>query len=132
MKALSVSHKGLSFKDKMALVSARWSEHQKLAKAKATTGAATGSPVPDLKRLPDSRGVINKARLLFTTALILEDILVYSALKAVLIVGKRVEVKGNEPVAISVAQASSGDVSDETRAVKETGVDFDTNDGGSK
>ncbi|KAI0505360.1 hypothetical protein F5B22DRAFT_627903 [Xylaria bambusicola] len=32
MKALSVSHKNLSFKDKMALVSARWSERQKAMK----------------------------------------------------------------------------------------------------
>ncbi|KAI1122051.1 hypothetical protein F5Y10DRAFT_254991 [Nemania abortiva] len=34
MKALSVSHRGLSFKEKMVMVSARWSEHQKLTKAK--------------------------------------------------------------------------------------------------
>lgn len=32
MKALSISHKGLSFKEKMAMVSARWSEHQKKQK----------------------------------------------------------------------------------------------------
>ncbi|KAI1147496.1 hypothetical protein F4825DRAFT_437189 [Nemania diffusa] len=51
MKALSVSHKGLSFKEKMAMVSARWSEHQRLAKSKtpdapegavATTVSAKG------------------------------------------------------------------------------------------
>ncbi|KAI8627492.1 hypothetical protein F5Y19DRAFT_486737 [Xylariaceae sp. FL1651] len=34
MKALSLSHKGLSFKERMAMVSARWGEHQKLQKAK--------------------------------------------------------------------------------------------------
>ncbi|KAI0189583.1 SprT-like family-domain-containing protein [Xylaria flabelliformis] len=39
MKALSVSHKSLSFGEKMAMVSARWSEHRKLAKSK-TDGAA--------------------------------------------------------------------------------------------
>ncbi|KAI0418187.1 hypothetical protein F5X98DRAFT_363238 [Xylaria grammica] len=35
MKALSLSHKGLSFKEKMVLVSARWGEHQRVVKAKA-------------------------------------------------------------------------------------------------
>lgn len=44
MKALSVSHKGLSFKEKMAMVSARWSEHQRLAKAK-TAGTDHGGGV---------------------------------------------------------------------------------------
>ncbi|TGJ77602.1 hypothetical protein E0Z10_g10669, partial [Xylaria hypoxylon] len=40
MKALSVSHKGLSFKEKMVMVSARWSKHQSLIKSKAkSTGA---------------------------------------------------------------------------------------------
>ncbi|KAJ8123978.1 hypothetical protein ONZ43_g191 [Nemania bipapillata] len=46
MKALSVSHKGLSFKEKMVMVSARWSEHQKLAKSKtqdAGSGATTAT-----------------------------------------------------------------------------------------
>lgn len=38
MKALSVSHKGLSFKEKMALVSARWGEHQRLAKTTKIAG----------------------------------------------------------------------------------------------
>ncbi|TRX95912.1 hypothetical protein FHL15_003054 [Xylaria flabelliformis] len=41
MKALSVSHKSLSFGEKMAMVSARWSEHQKLTKSK--TDGAVGS-----------------------------------------------------------------------------------------
>ncbi|RYC56657.1 hypothetical protein CHU98_g9551 [Xylaria longipes] len=38
MKALGVSHKGLSFGEKMAIVSARWSEHQKLTKSKTDGG----------------------------------------------------------------------------------------------
>ncbi|KAI0543644.1 hypothetical protein F4679DRAFT_567902 [Xylaria curta] len=43
MKALSVSHKGLSFGEKMAMVSARWSEHQKLTKSKPDgVGSASG------------------------------------------------------------------------------------------
>ncbi|KAI1817023.1 hypothetical protein GGS20DRAFT_535034 [Poronia punctata] len=41
MKALSISHKGLSFKDKMALVSARWGEHQKKVKEGTATTTAT-------------------------------------------------------------------------------------------
>ncbi|KAI1424259.1 hypothetical protein F5Y12DRAFT_752979 [Xylaria sp. FL1777] len=40
MKALSVSHKGLSFKEKMAMVSARWSEHQRSTKAKTEAPAS--------------------------------------------------------------------------------------------
>ncbi|KAI1739068.1 hypothetical protein F4680DRAFT_423786 [Xylaria scruposa] len=45
MKALSVSHKGLSFGEKMTMVSARWSEHQKLTKLKTDggVGSAGGS-----------------------------------------------------------------------------------------
>ncbi|KAI1826603.1 hypothetical protein F4861DRAFT_67964 [Xylaria intraflava] len=42
MKALSLSHKGLPFKEKMALVSARWSEHQKTAKEEPAGGADAG------------------------------------------------------------------------------------------
>ncbi|KAK5625488.1 hypothetical protein RRF57_001204 [Xylaria bambusicola] len=44
MKALSVSHKNLSFKDKMAMVSARWRERQKATKANTETAvpAAVG------------------------------------------------------------------------------------------
>ncbi|KAI0906961.1 hypothetical protein F4823DRAFT_49628 [Ustulina deusta] len=45
MKALSVSHKGLSFKEKMVMVSARWGEHQRLNKSK-TPGAAAEGAVP--------------------------------------------------------------------------------------
>ncbi|KAI3325352.1 hypothetical protein HD806DRAFT_490108 [Xylariaceae sp. AK1471] len=51
MKALSVSHKGISFKEKMVLVSARWSEHQKLQKSKTPEtggGAATDVTVRNL------------------------------------------------------------------------------------
>ncbi|KAI0443052.1 hypothetical protein F4803DRAFT_516667 [Xylaria telfairii] len=43
MKAISVSHKGLSFKEKMTMVSVRWSEHQKLAKSKSDGGAGPAS-----------------------------------------------------------------------------------------
>lgn len=45
MKALSVSHKGLSFKEKMAVVSTRWGEHQRLVKAKAADTDAGGGGV---------------------------------------------------------------------------------------
>ncbi|KAI0097469.1 hypothetical protein GGR51DRAFT_541105 [Nemania sp. FL0031] len=45
MKALSVSHKGLSFKEKMVMVSARWSEHQKLVKAKTPDGGGVAATV---------------------------------------------------------------------------------------
>ncbi|KAI1749022.1 hypothetical protein F4782DRAFT_514872 [Xylaria castorea] len=38
MKALTVSHKGLSFGEKMAMVSTRWGEHQKLTKSKMDGG----------------------------------------------------------------------------------------------
>ncbi|KAI0205995.1 hypothetical protein F4808DRAFT_408547 [Astrocystis sublimbata] len=41
MKALSVTHKGLSFGEKMAVVSARWGEHQKTAKTKTEGGVAS-------------------------------------------------------------------------------------------
>ncbi|KAI0969057.1 hypothetical protein F4678DRAFT_178803 [Xylaria arbuscula] len=48
MKALSVSHKGLSFKEKMVMVSARWSEHQKATKSKTV---AEGTAVVSVRGL---------------------------------------------------------------------------------
>jgi len=46
MKALSVSHKGLSFKEKMALVSSRWSEHQKNLKEGTSKAHDNKGPTP--------------------------------------------------------------------------------------
>ncbi|KAI0397525.1 hypothetical protein F5Y17DRAFT_454928 [Xylariaceae sp. FL0594] len=43
MKALSVSHKSLSFKEKMALVSSRWAEHQRGLKEAAAATATTAT-----------------------------------------------------------------------------------------
>ncbi|KAI1275013.1 hypothetical protein F5Y07DRAFT_189647 [Xylaria sp. FL0933] len=45
MKALSASHKGLSFGEKMALVSARWSEHnqKRLSSSSSSSSSATKS-----------------------------------------------------------------------------------------
>ncbi|KAI1294114.1 hypothetical protein F5Y03DRAFT_373426 [Xylaria venustula] len=50
MKALSVSHKGLSFKEKMAVVSARWGEHQKSTKLK-TVAADEGAAAVNVRGL---------------------------------------------------------------------------------
>ncbi|KAK5635983.1 hypothetical protein RRF57_011695 [Xylaria bambusicola] len=59
-------------------------------------------------------GAIDKPRLLLATALALEDIPIYATLKAVLIVGKGVEVEANQTFAVSVAQASWEDDPRET------------------
>jgi predicted SprT family Zn-dependent metalloprotease len=58
MKALSVSHKGISLKEKMVLVSARWSEHQKLQKSK-TPG--TGEDTADVRGLAGAVDVLEIA-----------------------------------------------------------------------
>ncbi|KAI0423976.1 hypothetical protein F5Y09DRAFT_325667 [Xylaria sp. FL1042] len=51
MKALSASHKGLSFKEKMAMVSARWSEHQRLsllAKSSSSSSSSSSKIPPEV------------------------------------------------------------------------------------
>ncbi|KAI2634573.1 hypothetical protein GGS21DRAFT_518432 [Xylaria nigripes] len=54
MKALSVSHKGLSFKEKMALVSARWAEHQKgLKMASEEVSLLLRPPEPTVVEIED-------------------------------------------------------------------------------
>ncbi|KAI0404085.1 hypothetical protein F4802DRAFT_264074 [Xylaria palmicola] len=58
MKALSVSHKGLSFKEKMAVVSARWGEHQKLAKAKLAETETPPASLVGVKALAAAVGVL--------------------------------------------------------------------------
>ncbi|KAI1117852.1 hypothetical protein F5Y14DRAFT_402233 [Nemania sp. NC0429] len=64
MKALSVSHKGLSFKEKMVMVSARWSEHQRLVKTKTAGtdggdgGVATAIATVSIRGLTAAAGML--------------------------------------------------------------------------
>ena len=67
--------------------------------------------------------MIDKPRLLLATALALEDEPIYPTLKAVLIVGKGIEVETNEAFAVFVAQASWEYDARKTKAVVRAGTE---------